>query len=123
MANIFTIYATVSLWEYLLKKDQKILNHFVRVCSILVSQIIESDLMNEAQRRLIKILKLIEEHYGRNKITPNFHLSLYLCECSYDFGPLYAFWCFSFEYMNGILSKYNSLILLLVIILVLIFFF
>ena len=70
----FTIYATVSLWEYLLKKDQKILNHFVRVCSILVSQIIESNLMNEAQRRLIKILKLIEEHYGRNKITPNFHL-------------------------------------------------
>ena len=110
-------------WEYLPEKDQKILNHFVRVCSILVSQIIESDLMNEAQRRLIKILKLIEEHYGRNKITPNLHLSLHLCECSYDFGLLYAFWYFSFEHMNGILSKYNSLILLLVIILVLIFFF
>ena len=119
----FTIYATVSLWEYLPEKDRKILNHFVRVCSILVSRIIESDLMNEAQRRLIKILKLIEEHYGRNKITPNLHLSLHLCECSYDFGPLYAFWCFSFERMNGILGKYNSLILLLVIILVLIFFF
>src|SRR5438874_219093 len=57
--------------------------------------------------RLIKIIKLIEEHYGRDKITPNLHLSLHLQECSHDFGPLYTFWCFSFERMNGILGNCN----------------
>ena len=103
--NFFTIYATVSLWNYLSSEDRKILTHFVRICSILVSRIIETDMMQEAHRRLIKIIKLIELQYGRNKITPNLHLSLHLCECCCDFGPLYAFWCFSFERMNGILGK------------------
>src|SRR5436190_15981972 len=32
-------------------------------------------------------------------------ISLHLCECSYDYGPLYAFWYFSFERMNGVLGK------------------
>jgi len=61
--------------------------------------------MIEAHEGLIKIIKLIEEHYGEGKITPNLHLSLYLCECSYDYGPLYSFWCFSFERMNGVLGN------------------
>ncbi|PKK58760.1 hypothetical protein RhiirC2_795807 [Rhizophagus irregularis] len=61
--------------------------------------------MEEAHERLIKIIKLIEVHYGRVKITPNLHLSLHLCDCSNDFDPLYAFWYFSFERMNGILGS------------------
>jgi hypothetical protein len=100
----FTIYATVSCWDHLSSNDQKILNHFVRICLILVNRIVETDSMKEAHQRLIKIVKLIEENYGRDKITPNLHLSLHLCECAYDYGPLYAFWCFSFERMNGILG-------------------
>ena len=71
-----------------------------------MGQIIEIDLMREAHSRLIKIVKLIELNYGRDKVTPNLYLSLHLCECSYDYGPLYAFWYFSFERMNGILGKY-----------------
>jgi len=62
-------------------------------------------LVQEAHRRLIEIVKLIEENHGRNKVTPNLHLSLHLAECSYDYGPLYAFWCFTFERMNGILGN------------------
>ena len=61
--------------------------------------------MQEANRRLIEIVKLIETNYGRNKITSNLHLSLHLYDCSFDYGPLYAFWCFSFERMNGILGS------------------
>ncbi len=33
----FSIYATVSLWEYLPTIDQKILIYFVKICSILVN--------------------------------------------------------------------------------------
>ena len=105
--TFFTIYATTSLWEYLSAIDRTILTHFVRVCSVLVGRILTFDLMAEATERLIKIIKLIEEHYGRDKVTPNLHLSLHLQECSYDFGPLYTFWCFSFERMNGILGNCN----------------
>ncbi|GBC19845.2 hypothetical protein GLOIN_2v1775288 [Rhizophagus irregularis DAOM 181602=DAOM 197198] len=61
--------------------------------------------MEEAHERLIKIINFIEVHYGRVKITPNLYLSLHLYDCLNDFGPLYAFWCFSFERMNGILGS------------------
>ena len=105
--TFFTIYATTSLWEYLSAIDRTILTHFVRVCSVLAGRILTFDLIAEATERLIKIIKLIEEHYGRDKVTPNLHLSLHLQECSYDFGPLYTFWCFSFERMNGILGNCN----------------
>ncbi len=101
----FLIYATVSLWEHLPIIDRKILTYFVRICSILVNRIVEFTLVQEAHRRLIGLIELIEEKYGRNKITPNLHLSLHLSDCSYDYGPQYAFWCFSFERMNGILGK------------------
>ncbi|POG76838.1 hypothetical protein GLOIN_2v1451707, partial [Rhizophagus irregularis DAOM 181602=DAOM 197198] len=37
-------------------------------------------------------------------ITLNLHLLLHLYECAKDFGPLYAFWCFLFERMNGVLK-------------------
>jgi len=105
--NFFLIYATVVLWDHLPAKDRKILTYFVRVCTILVNRIVEVGDMKEAHEELIKIIKLIEEHYGEGKITPNLHLSLHLCECSYDYGPLYSFWCFSFERMNGVLGKAN----------------
>ena len=101
----FSIYATVSLWGHLSAHDRKILHHFVRVCTTFISRILEPEAIRESHWRLIEIVKLIEEHYGREKITPNLHLSLHLSECTHDFGPLYAFWCFSFERMNGILGK------------------
>ena len=91
----FTINATVSLWNHLSPTDRKILTYFVRICTILVSRIMKVNLLNEAHQILIKLVKLIEETYGCDKITPNLHLSLHLCECSIDSGPLYAFWCFS----------------------------
>src|SRR6266487_3417109 len=103
--TFFTIYATTTLWEHLSAIDQKILTHFVRICTILVERIVEVNSLSESHRRLIEIVKLIEENYGRDKITPNLHLSLHLTECALDFGPLYTFWCFSFERMNGILGK------------------
>jgi len=33
----FTVYTTVSLWKHLSIVDRKILTHFVRICTILVS--------------------------------------------------------------------------------------
>src|SRR3954454_4681164 len=102
----FTIYATVSLWKYLTETDQKILIYFVKVCQLFVKRIMKINSLREIHTMLIKIVTLIEQKYGRDKITPNLLLSLHLCEFSLDFGPLYAFWCFSFERMNGVLGKY-----------------
>ena len=32
----------------------------------------------------------------------------HLHECITDFGPVYSFWCFAFERMNGILGSYHT---------------
>ncbi|RHZ44077.1 hypothetical protein Glove_766g1 [Diversispora epigaea] len=100
-----SIYTTVVLWEYLEEVDRKILTYFVRICHLFVNRILETKSLDEIYKKIVDVVMLIEKKYGRNVITPNLHLSLHLSACSHDFGPLYAFWCFSFERMNGILGS------------------
>jgi hypothetical protein len=61
--------------------------------------------MDEAHQKLVEIIKIIEQNYSHDMITLNLYLSLHLCEYAKDFDPLYAFWCFSFKRMNGMLDK------------------
>ena len=89
----------------LAEPDRKILENFVRACSLLVCRIIDYNILNEAHEHLLKVATLIEENYGPEKITPNLHLCLHIANCCQDYGPLYSFWCFSFERMNGILGR------------------
>ena len=104
--NFFLIYARVVLWDFLGHEDRKILIHFSQACFILVRRIVTLENLNVAHDHLVELLKLIEINYGEDYITPNLHLSLHLNECCKDYGPLYSFWCFSFERMNGILGWY-----------------
>ncbi|GET57517.1 hypothetical protein GLOIN_2v1786147 [Rhizophagus irregularis DAOM 181602=DAOM 197198] len=103
--NFFLIYARVVLWDFLDQEDQKILVHFSQACSILVRRIVTIKNLDDAHEHLIEILKLIETNYGEVSITPNLHFSLHLNKCCKDYGPLYSFWYFSFERMNGILGS------------------
>ena len=45
--------------------------------------------------------------YGPEHCTINMHLHGHLLECIKDYGPVYSFWCFAFERMNGILGSYH----------------
>src|SRR5439155_22492024 len=55
--------------------------------------------------RLLQVAMFIEENYGQEFITPKIHLSLHITDCCEDYGPLYSFWCYSFERMNGLLGN------------------
>ena len=101
------IYATTITWDLLKDEDRKILSYFVRACNILVCRIISKSGLNEAYQCLLSMVKLVEKQYGQKKITPNMHLCLHICECALDYGPLYSFWCYSFERMNGLLGNIN----------------
>jgi hypothetical protein len=96
------------MWDLLDASDRKILVNFVRACSLLTCRIIDNNMISEAHDRLLKVARLIEEHYGQELITPNIHLSLHLAECCRDYGPMYSFWCYSFERMNGLLGSYPN---------------
>ena len=67
------------------------------------------DGLEEAHQCFLKMVKLTEKNYGPEKITPNLHLCLHICECIMDYGPVYLFWCFSYERMNGLLGKLHQL--------------
>jgi hypothetical protein len=98
------IFATPIMWDFLEEIDQRILTYFVRACKILTSQELLKRELNDAFTKLVEMNKLIERKYGQEKISPNLHLCLHICECALDYGPLSSFWCFSFERMNGILG-------------------
>jgi hypothetical protein len=105
MWKTFTmIFAIPITWDFLPDVDKKILAYFVRACKILTSRELKEKDLNEAFTKLVEINKLVEQKYGQEKISPNLHLCLHICECALDYGPLSSFWCFSFERMNGILG-------------------
>ena len=45
------------------------------------------------------------EIYGKDYCTPNLHLHGHLQSCIKDYGPVYAFWLFGFERLNGVLGS------------------
>ena len=93
------------MWDLLVTSDWKILANFVKAYSLLTCRIIDNNMLSQAHDRLLQVAKLIEENYGPESITPNIHLSLHITDCCKDYGPLYSFWCYSFERMNGLLGK------------------
>ena len=80
---------------------------FANACSILCKQFITPEENLEAYDLLKIYCKKFEELYGKEICVPNMHMSLHIADCVTDYGPTYAFWCFSFERFNGILGKYT----------------
>jgi hypothetical protein len=101
------VYATTITWDLLRDVDREILSYFVRACNILVCRIISESGLKEAHECLLSMVRLVEQHYRPEKISPNMHLCLHICECVFDYGPVYSFWCYSFERMNGLLGNNN----------------
>src|SRR5437764_13019763 len=99
------------MWNLLVTSDRNILANFVKACSLLTCRIINIDMLSQAHDRLLQVALLIEENYGQEFIIPNIHLSLHITDYYEDYGPLYSFWCYSFERINGLLG--NKLILLI----------
>ncbi len=103
------VYAIPLMWDLLNENNQKILTNFVRACFLLVSHVIDNNLLNEAYTHLLSIAQLVKENYGSEFITLNIHFSLHLAKYCWDYGLTYSFWCYSFERMNGILDKLISI--------------
>ena len=105
------VYATTCLWNFLDFNDRTILVNLVTACRLLVTQILKKSDLEKAQECLLTLAKTIESKYEAHSITPNLHLSLHIKQCCEDYGPLYAFWCYSYERMNGLLGKKASKII------------
>ena len=79
-----------------------------RAYCILGSRIVTERDINTADLQLLAFCKKFEQLYGKENCTPNVHLHLHLKNCLLDFGPAHSFWCFSFEWYNGLLGSYHT---------------
>ena len=69
---------------------------------------ISRDQVKKADKLLHEFCLAFLQLYGPQHCNMNMHLHLHLAECLLDYGPVYAFWCFSFERMNGVLGSYHT---------------
>ena len=102
--NFALIYAKPCLWD-LLPPDS-----YESICMLceIVQIIVQPSLTDADISRLDDLLKshhqCFQNIYGRFKVTVNYHMALHIVDMIKDFGPPHAFWYFSFERMNGVLS-------------------
>ena len=81
---------------------------FVKACYLLCRRVISSENLMEADQLLIDYCKRYVDIYGKDYCTPNLHLHGHLASCVKDYGPVYAFWLFPFERLNGVLGSYHN---------------
>lgn len=105
--NWTTVYSLFCLKGLIGEDHYDMWYDFVQACSILCSRIISVEKVKKADDYLMTFLHKFERLYGPQHCTPNMHLHLHLKECIFDYGPVYSFWCFSFERYNGMLGSYQ----------------
>ena len=51
---------------------------------------------------------MFENLYGKEHCNINLHLHGHSHECLKDYGPVYSFWLFAFERLNGVLGSFHT---------------
>ena len=81
---------------------------FVKICSELCrKQILLSDL-ESIDQKIEEFCIKFENLYGKSALSPNIHLMGHITDCIRDHGPVYAFWVYAFERMNGVLGSFPT---------------
>ena len=106
--NLTLIYSLCSLKEILAYRHCNCWLLFVKSTSLLCCRTITLQELDKADEVLMDFCKMVVELFGQQHCTINMHLHGHLKECILDFGPVYSFWLFSFERLNGILGSYHT---------------
>ncbi|KAG1083805.1 hypothetical protein G6F42_022059 [Rhizopus arrhizus] len=78
---------------------------FVQACHIVCRPCITQNEAMMAHKLFHEFVIGVAELYGPEMVTPNMHLHLHLKDSIQDFGPIYAFWLYGFERLNGDIKK------------------
>ena len=106
--NWVILFSLYCLKDILPKNIFNIWQMFVRACNLLLQMSISDSEIEDAHRLLQIYCIKFQETFGKESCTPNMHMHLHLKECIFDYGPVYAFWTFSFERYNGKLGSFPT---------------
>ena len=101
--NWVMYYSIPSLFKILSSEHLECWRHYVLACRLLCQRSISLSQISLADALIVQFCKRFELIYGKNHVTPNMHVHCHLKEVLLDYGPVYGFWLFSFERMNGVL--------------------
>ena len=101
----FSLYALKGLIPH---RDYACWLLFVKLCYMICQREL-------AESKLLEIDSLAEMFctsflnlYGKPSLAPNMHLLAHISDCIRDHGPVYAFWLYAFERMNGVLGTFQT---------------
>lgn len=106
--NWIIYYSLPSLKSHLPVQHYNVWLLFVKACHLFCRRTISMADVEEADRLILQFCKAYVALYGNEYCTPNLHLHGHIASCIKDYGPVYAFWLFSFERLNGILGSYHT---------------
>ena len=102
----WTMYFSVyCLFELLSPNEIECWRHFVLACRLLYKRNITADDVTISDALLMKFCSRLCQLYGCQVATPNMHMHGHMASFITDYGPIHAFWLFSFECYNGLLGK------------------
>ena len=81
---------------------------FVKACALFCQRKFTTSELQDADDCMLRFCQKFVDIYGKKHCNMNMHLHGHLKECIQDYGPVYSFWCFAFERMNGVLGSYHT---------------
>ena len=103
--NWILLYSGYALHGILPAQDYNCWLIFVKACIFICQLVITRQDAFNAHKLILQYCKTFEQLYGSDRCTPNMHMACHIYDCILDYGPLAAFWAFSFERYNGILEN------------------
>jgi hypothetical protein len=93
---------------HLRAKSYKCWMLFVEACYYLCRPVITAEELGTGHGKLMAFCADFEALYGSSSCFPNLHMHEHILESVLDYDPMYGFWLFSFERMNGVLGSYRT---------------
>ena len=106
--NWTLIYSLCALKEIIPKDHYDCWLLFVKATHILCRRQLTLSEVEEGDCLLMEFCEVFERLYGKENYTINLHLHGHIRDCILDYGPVYSFWLFAFERLNGVLGSYHT---------------
>ena len=106
--NWILIYSLFCLKGHIQHQHFQCWHLFVKACNIFCKRSVKIEEVALADKLVMEFCHKFEALYGRKNCNINLHLHTHLSSCILDHGPVYSFWLFSFERLNGILGSFHT---------------
>ena len=106
--NWVTVFSPLVLRQRLTDEQWEHWKKYIFACKLLCSRSVLPVAIALGEKLLLEFCREFECLYGAEKVTPNMHLHCHVVDSIRDYGPVYAFWLFSFERYNGILGGFHT---------------